>query len=106
MQDYLRCVHSVDDNIGRVLKYLDDQGLAKNTIVVDMSDQGVYLGEHGLYDKRFMYEESFRTPMLIRFPKAIPQNQQINAYVLNLDVAPTFLTLPVSPFPQICRVSP
>jgi arylsulfatase A-like enzyme len=91
MEDYLRCVHSVDDNVGRVLKYLDDKGLAKNTIVVYMSDQGVFLGEHGLYDKRFMYEESFRTPMVIRFPQVIPQHQQITDYVLNLDVAPTFL---------------
>jgi len=91
MEDYLRCVRSVDDNVGRVLKYLDDKGLAQNTIVVYMSDQGVYLGEHGLYDKRFMYEESFRTPMLIRFPQAIPKGQQIEAYVLNMDVAPTFL---------------
>lgn len=93
MEDYLRCVHSVDDNVGRVLKYLDDKGLAKNTIVVYMSDQGVYLGEHGLYDKRFMYEESFRTPMLIRYPAAIPKSQKIDEYVLNLDVPPTFLDL-------------
>ncbi len=93
LEDYLRCVHSVDDNVGRVLKYLDDEGLAKNTIVVYMSDQGVYLGEHGLYDKRFMYEESFRTPILIRFPQAIPQHRQIDEYVLNLDVAPTLLNL-------------
>jgi arylsulfatase A-like enzyme len=91
MEDYLRCVHSVDDNVGRVLKYLDDKGLAQNTIVVYMSDQGMYLGEHGLYDKRFMYEESFRTPMLIRFPPLIPSGQQNEAYVMNLDVAPTFL---------------
>jgi arylsulfatase A-like enzyme len=91
LEDYLRCVLSVDDNIGRVLKYLDDTGLAKNTLVVYMSDQGVYLGEHGLYDKRFMYEESFRTPMLIRFPQAIPPRQRPGAYVLNLDVASTLL---------------
>lgn len=93
IEDYLRCVHSVDDNVGRVLKYLDANGLSKNTIVVYMSDQGVYLGEHGLYDKRFMYEESFRTPMLIRFPPLIPQHQQIDAYVLNVDMAPTLLDL-------------
>lgn len=93
MEDYLRCIHSVDDNVGRVLKYLDDKGLSKNTIVVYMSDQGFYLGEHGLYDKRFMYEESLRTPMLIRFPSAIPKNQKIDAYVLNLDVPATFLDL-------------
>jgi arylsulfatase A-like enzyme len=93
MEDYLRCVHSVDDNVGRVLNYLEERGLAKNTIVVYMSDQGVYLGEHGLYDKRFMYEESLRTPMVIKFPGVIPQGQDIDAYVLNLDVAPTLLDL-------------
>jgi arylsulfatase A-like enzyme len=91
MEDYLRCVRSVDDNVGRVLKYLDDTRLCNNTIVVYISDQGVYLGEHGLYDKRFMYEESFRTPMLIRFPQAIPQGLKPDAYVLNLDVPPTLL---------------
>jgi len=91
MEDYLRCVKSVDDNVGRVLKYLDEKGLAENTIVVYMSDQGFYLGEHGLYDKRFMYEESFRTPMLFRFPNEIPKNQKIDEYVLNLDIAPTLL---------------
>jgi arylsulfatase A-like enzyme len=71
MEDYLRCVMSLDDNVGRMLKYLDDTGLAKNTIVVYTSDQGFYLGEHGLYDKRFMYEESFRTPMMIRYPQGV-----------------------------------
>ena len=100
MEDYLRCVHSVDDNVGRVLNYLDDKGLAKNTIVVYMSDQGYYLGEHGLYDKRFMYEESFRTPMLIRYPNGIPPRQSLEAYVLNLDVPPTFLDLAGISIPQ------
>jgi arylsulfatase A-like enzyme len=93
MEDYLRCVHSVDDNTGRVLDYLDSCGLSNNTIVIYMSDQGFYLGEHGLYDKRFMYEESFRTPMLIRFPGAIKQKQKIDAFALNLDIAPTLLDL-------------
>lgn len=93
MEDYLRCVQSVDDNVGRVLKYLDEKGLAENTIVVYTSDQGVYLGEHGLYDKRFMYEESFRTPMMIRFPKVVPPQQRIQSYVLNLDLPATFLDL-------------
>ncbi|WP_211316451.1 sulfatase [Niabella yanshanensis] len=91
MQDYLRCVQSVDDNVGRVLDYLDQQGLADNTVVIYMSDQGFYLGEHGLYDKRFMYEESFRTPMLIRYPKKVRSAQRNNSYVLNLDIAPTLL---------------
>jgi arylsulfatase A-like enzyme len=93
MEDYLRCVMSLDDNVGRVLKYLDDTGLAKNTIVVYMSDQGFYLGEHGLYDKRFMYEESFRTPMMIRYPEAVRAGTTLNQFILNLDVAPTLLDL-------------
>jgi arylsulfatase A-like enzyme len=93
MEDYLRCVTSLDDNVGRVLKYLDDTGLAKNTIVVYMSDQGFYLGEHGLYDKRFMYEESFRTPMMMRYPKAIKAGTKLDQFILNLDVAPTLLDL-------------
>jgi len=93
MEDYLRCIQSVDDNVGRVLDYLDKSGLADNTIVIYMSDQGFYLGEHGLYDKRFMYEESFRTPMLIRFPQKVKPHQKINAFALNLDIAPTLLDL-------------
>ncbi|MEN0053614.1 MAG: sulfatase [Mucilaginibacter sp.] len=93
MEDYLRCVLSLDDNIGRVLDYLDKTGLAKNTIVVYMSDQGFYLGEHGLYDKRFMYEESFRTPMMIRFPGVVKSGKKLSQYVLNLDIAPTLLDL-------------
>jgi len=93
MEDYLRCIHAVDDNVGRVLDYLDQSGLADNTIVIYMSDQGVYLGEHGLYDKRFMYEESFRTPMLIRFPQQVKPHQQPDAFVLNADIAPTLLGL-------------
>ena len=70
MQDYLASVKSVDDNVGRVLDYLDESGLAENTIVIYTSDQGFYLGEHGWYDKRFMYEESHRTPLMIRLSAA------------------------------------
>src|SRR3546814_14447881 len=69
LKDYLRTVQSVDDGVGRVLDYLDEHGLAENTIVVYTSDQGFYLGEHGWFDKRFMYEESFRTRVVIRYPK-------------------------------------
>ena len=68
MQDYLACISSIDDNLGRVLDYLDSSGLSENTIVVYTSDQGFYLGEHGWFDKRFMYEESFRMPLLMRMP--------------------------------------
>ena len=64
----MRCIASVDENVGRVLDYLDETGLAENTIVIYTSDQGWYLGEHGWYDKRWMYEESFRTPLLVRWP--------------------------------------
>ena len=71
IKDYLRCVQSVDDGIGRVLKYLDDTGLAKNTIVIYSSDQGWYLGEHGWYDKRWMYEESLVMPFVVRWPGVI-----------------------------------
>jgi arylsulfatase A-like enzyme len=93
MEDYLRVVNSLDDNIGRVLKYLQDQHLEENTIVVYLSDQGFYLGEHGLYDKRFMYTESFRTPMMIRYPALVKPNQKTKNDVLNLDLAPTLLDL-------------
>ena len=68
VKDYLRCVDAVDENVGRMLEYLDETGLAKNTVVIYTSDQGWYLGEHGWYDKRWMYEESFRTPLLVRWP--------------------------------------
>ena len=71
MKDYLRCVESVDESVGKLLKYLDDSGLAKNTIVVYTSDQGFYLGEHGWFDKRFMYEESLRTPLVVRWPGVV-----------------------------------
>ncbi len=91
MEDYLRCIKSIDDNVGRVLKYLKENNLSQNTLIVYTSDQGFYLGEHGLYDKRFMYEESFRTPMLLSYPEEIKGGQKINEFVLNLDIAPTLL---------------
>lgn len=91
IKDYLRTIKSVDDGVGELLDYLEEAGLAENTIVVYTSDQGFYLGEHGWFDKRFMYEESFRTPLLIRYPKEIKKGTVINALVQNLDFAPTFL---------------
>ena len=93
IKDYLSCILSVDESVGRVLDYLDKNGLAENTVVVYTSDQGFYLGEHGWYDKRFMYEESFRTPLLIRYPKMIKPGTQNNDLVQNIDFAPTFLEL-------------
>jgi arylsulfatase A-like enzyme len=91
MQDYLACIQSVDDGVGELLDYLDKNELAENTIVVYTSDQGFYLGEHGWFDKRFMYEESFRTPLLMRYPKEIKAGTTIDKLVQNLDFAPTFL---------------
>ena len=91
MQDYLACIAAVDEGVGRVLNYLEENGLADNTIVVYTSDQGFYLGEHGWFDKRFMYKESFRTPLLIKYPKEIDPGTVSDALVQNLDFAPTFL---------------
>ena len=81
----------MDDGVGEVLDYLEESGLAENTVVVYTSDQGFYLGEHGWFDKRFMYEESFRTPLLVRYPKEIKPGTRIGSLVQNLDFAPTFL---------------
>tara|TARA_R110002126_G_scaffold22865_6_gene81098 strand:- start:5081 stop:6721 length:1641 start_codon:yes stop_codon:yes gene_type:complete len=91
MKDYLRTIQSVDDGVGEVLDYLKENGLEENTIVVYTSDQGFYLGEHGWFDKRFMYEESFRTPILMKFPKEIKPGTVIDDLVQNIDFAPTLL---------------
>ena len=91
MRDYLACIKSVDDGVGEVLDYLEEAGLAENTIVVYTSDQGFYLGEHGWFDKRFMYEQSLRTPLIIRYPKEIKPGSVIDKLVQNIDFAPTFL---------------
>ena len=91
IKDYLRCIASVDDNVGRLLDYLDTSGLAENTIVIYTSDQGFYLGDHGWFDKRFMYEHSLRMPLLVRYPKEIKAGSINNEIALNLDFAPTFL---------------
>ncbi len=91
IQDYLACVSSVDDNVGRVLDYLDESGLTENTIVIYTSDQGFYLGEHRWFDKRFIYDESFKTPLLIRWPHEIKPGTTNEEMVQNLDFAQTFL---------------
>jgi len=93
MQDYLACVACVDENVGRVLKYLDDNELTKNTMVVYTSDQGMYLGENGWFDKRFMYDKSMKTPLMIRWPGHIQAKTVTNAMVQNIDFAPTFLNV-------------
>lgn len=92
MHDYLRCIQSVDRNIGRVLDYLEANNLLENTLIVYTSDQGFYMGEHGWFDKRFMYEESFRTPLLMRLPGSQKQHST-KKLVQNIDFAPTFLEL-------------
>lgn len=91
IKDYLRCIASVDDNVGRILDYLDDEGLADNTIVIYTSDQGFFLGDHGWFDKRFMYEESLRMPFVIRYPQEIAPETVNTNMILNVDFAPTFL---------------
>ena len=91
MQDYLATIASVDDNVGRVLDYLEEAGLDENTIVVYTSDQGFYLGEHGWFDKRFIYNESFKTPLMIRWPNVIKPGTTNDEMVQNLDFAQTFL---------------
>lgn len=91
MQRYLRTIQSIDDNTGRMLNYLDEEGLADNTIVIYTSDQGFFLGEHGWFDKRFMYEESFQMPFLIRWPKEIKAGSVCNDIICNVDFAPLFL---------------
>ena len=93
IKDYLRCIASIDDNVGRLLDYLEKVGLAENTIVIYTSDQGFYLGEHGWFDKRFMYEESLRMPLLVRYPKEIKAGSVNDDIVLNLDFAPTLLNI-------------
>ena len=93
VKDYLRCVDAVDENVGRVLDYLDETKLAENTIVIYTSDQGWYLGEHGWYDKRWMYEESFRTPLVIRWPGQIKPGSVNSDLVMNLDFPETFLEI-------------
>ena len=96
---YLACVLSVDDAVGAVLDALDELGLADNTIVVYTSDQGFFLGEHGWYDKRYMYEESLRMPFIVRYPPSIEPGSVEDRIVLNLDFAQTFLDYAGIPAP-------
>ena len=91
MRNYLSTVKAVDDGVGRLLDYLDDHGLAENTLVIYSSDQGFYLGEHGWYDKRWMFEESFRMPFIARWPGKIQAGAKPDELIQNIDYAPTFL---------------
>ncbi len=93
LKDYLRVIASIDDNLGRVLDYLDQSGLAQNTVVVYSSDQGFFLGDHGWYDKRWMYEESLRMPLIVRWPSVTASGSEDSHLVQNLDFAATFLAM-------------
>ena len=100
IKDYLRVIASVDENVGRVLDYLDAQGLTENTLVIYTSDQGFFLGDHGWYDKRFMYEESLRMPFILRYPKEVLPGTTNDDIILNVDFAPLFLDLAGLPVPS------
>ena len=100
VKDYLSCVAAVDEGIGRILDELDTLGIADDTIVVYTSDQGWYLGEHGCYDKRWMYEESFRTPFVLRWPGKVPAGATSDLLAQNIDLAPTLLEIAGKPAPD------
>ncbi|MEL6890026.1 MAG: sulfatase [Actinomycetota bacterium] len=100
IKDYLRTIASIDDNVGRLLDRLDELGVADDTVVVYTSDQGFFLGDHGWFDKRLMYEESLAMPFLVRYPQGIEPGSTTDAMALNVDVAPTFLELAGVPIPD------
>lgn len=100
LRDYLKCIKSVDDGVGEILNYLDESGLAENTIVIYTSDQGFFLGEHGWWDKRFMYEESIKTPLLLKYPTHIKPRTVVDELTMNLDLAPTLLDFAGVSIPQ------
>ena len=103
MHDYCRVIHSIDRNVGRIYDYLKENGLLENTVVIYTSDQGFFMGEHGYFDKRYMYEESFRTPLLVRMPdccKDVLRGADVDGFVQNIDHAPTFLELAGAPIPE------
>ena len=100
IKEYLRCVASIDDNVGRMLDYLDEDGIADDTLIIYTSDQGFFLGDHGWYDKRFMYEESLRMPFLVRYPREIQPDSSCDAMALNIDFAETWLDYAGLPIPD------
>ncbi len=93
IRDYMAVIQSVDESVGRLVDYLDKHGLTDNTIVIYTSDQGFYMGEHGWFDKRFMYEESLHTPLIVSYPEHVKADSECNQMVQNIDFAPTFLSL-------------
>ncbi len=100
MRDYLACVRSLDNNVGRLLDYLEKENLMDNTLVVYTSDQGFYMGEHGWFDKRFIYEESLRTPLLMHLPKGYERSGEVAEMVQNIDYAPTFMEITGNAVPE------
>lgn len=100
MRDYLKTLKSLDDNVGRVLDYLEEKNMLDNTLVIYTSDQGFYMGEHGWFDKRFMYEESMRTPLVMRLPARMKTRGDINQLVQNIDFGPTILDVAGVDVPQ------
>lgn len=100
LRDYMSCVAAVDESVGQLLDYLDASGLSENTVVIYSSDQGFYLGEHGWYDKRFMYQESFKTPLLVRWQGKTQVGSVNESLVSNLDFPETFLDLAAAPIPS------
>ncbi len=103
MQKYLRTVASIDESVGELLDVLESEGIAEDTMVIYTSDQGFFLGEHGWYDKRFIYEESFRMPFLVQYPRAIPAGSTIDAMASNVDFAPTWLDYAGLPIPDFMQ---
>ena len=100
IKDYLRCIAGVDDSVGRILDHLDESGLAEATLVIYCSDQGFYLGEHGWYDKRWMYEESLRMPFVARWPGRIEPGTRVPHMIQNIDYAPTFIEMAGEAVPE------
>jgi len=100
LKDYLRCVAAIDENVGRLLDYLDEEGIADDTVVIYTSDQGMFLGEHEYYDKRLIYEESLRMPLVARYPREIAAGSTNDDIILNLDFAETFLDYAGAPIPD------
>lgn len=100
MQDYLACIASIDESIGRLLDYLDQKNMTSQTAVIYTSDQGFYLGENGWFDKRFAYDVSMQTPLLIRWPGVIKPGSVNNSLVQNIDFAPTILDITATQVPQ------
>ncbi len=103
LRDYLAVVRSVDDSVGEMIDYLEENGLSENTLLVYTSDQGFYLGEHGWFDKRFMYEESFSMPLIMQLPGVIGEHLQIDLLTQNIDFAPTFLDIAGLSIPEIMQ---